>query len=93
MAAWLCVLCSSGFGAMIDGVKLEANGETIDVQIGHLVPCVTDWNSDGKKDLLVGQFSEGKIRVYLNSGTDSEPIFAEFSYLQAGAKPISLAAG
>jgi hypothetical protein len=93
MATCLCVLCSNGFGAMMDGVKLEANGETIDVNIGHLVPSVTDWNSDGKKDLLVGQFSDGQIRVYLNSGTDSDPKFGEFSYLQAGAKPISLAAG
>ncbi len=93
MAAWLCALCSSGFGATMEGVKLEASGETINVEVGHLVPCVTDWNGDGKKDLLVGQFSGGKIRVYLNSGTDVDPTFGEFSYLEAGAKPISLAAG
>lgn len=93
VAAWLCVLCYGGFAAMQDGTKLEADGKTIDIRIGHLVPCVTDWNNDGKKDLIIGQFSEGKIRVYMNGGTDSAPVFAEFSYLQADGRPIRLEAG
>ena len=38
------------------GVKLMAAGEPIDVEIGHLVPCVSDWNNDGRLDLLVGNF-------------------------------------
>ncbi len=87
------LLCSAGFGAMKDGVRLEADGKAIDVDIGHLVPCVTDWNSDGKKDLIVGQFSGGKIRLYLNQGTDSQPVFKDFEYLNAGGKQISLPAG
>jgi translation initiation factor RLI1 len=81
------------FAAMRKGVKLKANGKTIDINIGHLVPCVTDWNNDGKKDLIVGQFSGGKIRLYLNYGTDSNPEFKDFSYLHAGGKEISLPAG
>ena len=56
-------------------------------------PEVVDWNNDGKKDLIIGQFSEGKIRVYMNGGTDSAPVFAEFSYLQADGRPIRLEAG
>jgi hypothetical protein len=75
------------------GVMLMAGGEPIDIEIGHLVPCVTDWNSDGKKDLLVGQFRSGAIRLYLNRGTDAEPVFDEFSMLHAGGKPIRLDAG
>ena len=75
------------------GVKLTAAGEPIDVEIGHLVPCVCDWNGDGKKDLLVGQFKSGAIRLYLNQGTDTEPVFGEFSFLQAGGKQIRLDAG
>jgi len=75
------------------GVRLEADGKPVDGEIGHLVPVVTDWNSDGKKDLLVGQFKGGMIRLYLNQGTDAEPAFKEFTCLEAGGKPIQLPAG
>jgi hypothetical protein len=75
------------------GVKVEAAGEPIDVEIGHLVPCACDWNNDGRKDLVVGQFKDGAIRLYLNEGTDAAPVFGEFSLLQAGGKPIRLDAG
>ena len=74
-------------------VKLLAAGKPIDIEIGHLVPCVSDWNSDGKKDLIVGQFKSGAIRVYFNRGTDAEPVFEDFSLLQADGKPIRLDAG
>jgi hypothetical protein len=87
------LLCPAGFGAMKDGVRLKADGEVIDVDIGHLVPCVADWNSDGKKDLIVGQFSGGKIRLYVNQGTDSEPVFKDFEYMKAGGAEIRLPAG
>ncbi len=75
------------------GVKIEAGGQPIDVEIGHLVPTVADWNGDGKKDLVVGQFQLGKIRLYLNEGSDSAPLFKQFTYLQAGGAEISLPAG
>ena len=75
------------------GIKLEANSKVINVEVGHLVPCVSDWNSDGKKDLIVGQFSAGAIRLYLNNGTDTKPVFNDFSFLHAGDKQIRLDAG
>jgi hypothetical protein len=87
------LLCLPVSGAVKDGVRLEADGTAIDIDIGHLVPCATDWNADGKKDLIVGQFSGGKIRLYLNHGTDSAPVFKDFEYLKAGGKEISLPAG
>jgi len=92
-AAWLLLLSSPAFSAMQEGVKLKANGKDIDVDIGHLVPYVTDWNNDGKKDLIVGQFSGGKIRLYLNHGKDNAPVFKDFEYLKAGGEEISLPAG
>ena len=93
VALGVVVLCSAAFGTVKEGVRLEAGGEAIDVDIGHLVPCVTDWNGDGKKDLIVGQFSGGKIRLYLNKGTDSTPAFKDFKYLKAGGAEISLPSG
>jgi len=83
-------LAESRFGR---GEMLMAAGAPIDVAVGHLVPCVTDWNSDGKKDLVVGQFSSGAIRLYLNQGTDAEPVFEGFSMLHADGRPIRLDAG
>ncbi len=55
---------------------------------GLAAPALWDWNGDGKRDLLVGEFetnvedfpmgADGStIRVYLNVGTDSEPEFTE----------------
>jgi hypothetical protein len=93
VALGLSLLCSAAFGAVQEGVRLQAGGEVIDVDIGHLVPCATDWNGDGKKDLIVGQFSGGKIRLYLNQGTDSKPVFKDFKYMKAGGAEISLPAG
>ena len=41
-----------------------------------------DWNNDGKKDLITGE-NDGYIRIYLNTGTDPNPAFSGFTYLQA----------
>lgn len=50
---------------------------------GLAAPAVFDWNGDGKKDLLLGEFETGPcgVRVYLNSGTNAAPRFSDaFSY-------------
>jgi len=50
-------------------VRLEAEGVPVRVESpGYAAPCWADIDGDGKKDLLVGQFNEGKIRVYKNLG-------------------------
>jgi hypothetical protein len=75
------------------GVKLMAGEEPIDIKVGHLVPAVADWNNDGKKDLITGQFADGKIGLFLNKGTDTSPVLSDIEYLKAGGKEISLPAG
>lgn len=50
----LAMICSMVVAAMREGVRIEANGKVIDIDRGHLVPCVSDWNNDERKDLLVG---------------------------------------
>lgn len=89
----LPVLCSAALPQFHEGVKIQCDGKDIDVEVGHLVPCVTDWNGDSKKDLIVGQFREGKICLYLNQGTNEKPEFKGFTEIQAGSKPIRLDAG
>ena len=49
---------------------------------GYAIPCVADWNGDGKKDLLVGFQPEGQIALYLNRGTDSKPVFTNYTVLK-----------
>lgn len=66
-------------------VRIEAAGKVIDSgpQWGHCGPCFHDIDGDGKRDLLVGDFS-GLFRLYRNTGADTAPRFAEGVALQAG---------
>ncbi|MCJ7674353.1 MAG: VCBS repeat-containing protein [Sedimentisphaerales bacterium] len=57
-------------------VRLEAAGKPIDTEIGHAAPFVCDFDGDGVKDLLVGQFGDGLLWIYRNEGTNSEPKLA-----------------
>ncbi len=50
-------------------VRLEADGVAVRVESpGYAAPCWADVDGDGKKDLLVGQFNKGKIRLFKNLG-------------------------
>jgi hypothetical protein len=67
---------------------IRASGTKIDVG-NNSNPEVNDWNEDGKKDLLIGTESgSGTIRVYLNQGTDANPVFTTYSYVYCGGSPI-----
>ncbi|MCX5645767.1 MAG: FG-GAP-like repeat-containing protein [Phycisphaerae bacterium] len=63
---------------------IKAKGKEIVVP-GYSVPSFEDWNNDGRKDLIVGEGgggATGKIRVYLNVGTEADPCFADYFYAQ-----------
>ena len=70
-----------------------AGGKPIKVDIGHASPVFADFDGDQLPDLLVGQFGEGKLRIYKNVGTRTEPKFDKFDYFQAGGKPATVEAG
>lgn len=76
-----------------EGQEILAGGKPIEIKAGHLVPCVADWNGDGKPDLVLGQYTGGRIRLYLNRGTDAEPFFEKFEFLKAAGRIISLPVG
>jgi len=86
-------LTTVAYGQFAEGVKLQADGKDIEARIGHLVPVAIDFNGDGKKDLLVGQFSGGQIHLYLNKGTNTAPVLTDGGVIEAGGKQISLPAG
>lgn len=46
-------------------------------------PVVADWNADGHKDLVVGAV-DGRIRVYINEGSDHDPDFAAMQFVGLG---------
>ena len=68
---------------------MAGDGPVLTEKHGLAAPALWDWDGDGKRDLLVGEFetnappdfpmgADGStIRVYLNVGTDSEPQFSE----------------
>lgn len=68
--------------------RVLLNGDSINVG-NNSQPAVTDWNRDGKKDLLLG-CETGTIRLYLNQATDTWPLFRDYSLVTRNGVPISL---
>ncbi len=92
---FLCVLIATGQAGeppvFARGARLRDSQGEIQPSFNYSVPCVTDWNQDGKKDLLVGVFLEGNIFYYLNSGTNRNPVFTKASKLLADGKELTVA--
>ena len=43
---------------------------------GRISPRVLDWDQDGRKDLVIGDGRGAQTRVWINIGTDSNPLFS-----------------
>ncbi len=68
----------------------------VDIQVtAYSVPTLADWNADGRNDLIVGEKTDstsGKVRVYLNSGTNASPVYGTFFYIQAAGADLVVSA-
>lgn len=63
-------------------------GTKTNIDVGdRATQTVVDFNSDGKKDLVVGAL-DGKIRVFINEGTDTSPDFRAVTFVQSGGSPL-----
>lgn len=69
---------------------VKADGVDIDVP-GYSVPSTADWNNDGLMDLIVGEgmYPTGKVRIYINEGTESQPLFDTYLYAQSGGSDLT----
>ena len=71
---------------------IQDGGVPIDVGY-YAAPMMFDWDLDGRKDMVAGQFGSGYIRFYPNVGDDSAPVFSGFEYLSASGAQITLPSG
>ena len=80
-------LCSALWATGADfeaPVRLKAGDAAIRVESpGYACPTWADVDGDGKKDLIVGQFAQGKMRVFKNLGGTK---FSAGVWLQAEGK-------
>ena len=75
--------------------RAEAAGKPIDLEdgTGHAAPLMVDWDGDGLKDLLVGQFDGGWLRIYRNAGKKGAPAFKEHEWFAAGGARAQVETG
>ncbi len=72
------------------GVLLQVGqpGSKVDIWVGKRTTlALTDWNEDGRKDLVVGMHS-GYVYLYLNEGTHFAPDFRIRQGLQDGNEDL-----
>ena len=83
----LCALVLGGSTALCSAadfqppVRLKAGDAAVRVESpGYAAPCLADLDADGTRELLVGQFAKGKIRLFKHLGDEK---FAPGEWLQA----------
>ena len=91
-AASLCLAAAAspaGIPSFGPVQSVECAGERIDVG-SYAAPIFADWDGDGLEDLICGQFDEGRIRFYPNTGVPGQPLFETWSWLMDGLVPLSV---
>ena len=81
-------------GDLAAPVHVNADGKPLDTGgTGYAAPFMGDYDGDGVRDLLVGEFSQGRLRIYRNLGTNSEPRFGAYEWFKDGAETGRVPAG
>ncbi len=88
---WAGAACAA-IPELEDGVYLQSGSGPLTVKY-YTAPSVIDWNSDGRKDLLVGQFTGGYVWLFLNQGTDAQPALGAGQQLRVGSQVITTTYG
>jgi hypothetical protein len=70
--------------------RLMAGDEFVQVSRGYAVPTLFDIDRDGNRDLVVGEFDQGQIRVFRNTGTGDFPVYSRHEYLAVGGDNVRL---
>lgn len=86
---------SRHFPVFEPGVRLRTEGGPIRVlgeqiegrRAGYARPEVTDWNADGRRDLLVAD-ARGWLTLFLNRGPKGHPALAPGVRVEANGRPI-----
>ncbi len=86
--------CAADPGSLLPPVPVQAAGKPLDVEHeGHSAPFVGDFYEDGGLCLLVGQYDNGRLRIYRNTGTRAAPRFDSYTWFEAGGKIASVPVG
>jgi len=98
MLALGVLLLSSGTALRADAPVLEPGvyiyDGTLPIEVDrHSSPCVVDWNNDGAKDLVVGQFGYGHITLFVNRDSDVNPKFEGGEFIESNGTPITTSYG
>ena len=59
----LACIAGAQSNELLPPVRILAGSEAIDVTTGHAAPYMLDFDGDGVKDLLVGEFGDGEFPV------------------------------
>jgi hypothetical protein len=97
IATWMLLFQLAGTGSaespdLEAGVLIEDSSGPIDMDF-HFVPAIVDWNEDGAKDLIIGQYTDGHIHLFLNQGSDFKPVFTTSTLLESAGSPITTTFG
>jgi len=71
---------------------IMANGNPITLSIGHAAPCVVDWDGDGLKDLLLGNYAK-YVHLYSNVPGPLAPSENQLSAAAGGTIDFAVDAG
>lgn len=80
------------------GPEILVRADDAEISVpGYSVPSFVFWDGDTLRDLIVGEGSgtagDGRVRVYLNSGTSKDPLFTGFFYVQSAGYDLTSPGG